>query len=119
TYEVTAGPNLAVARRAHAATVSVGVPIVFGGYGSDGTPTATIEAIDPAASSTSTPIGVVATLTTARAEATASLLDDGSILIAGGIGSDGAPLASAELFNPITRTTTMHNMAQARHGHSA
>ena len=54
-----------------------------------------------------------------RAEATASVLSDGSILLVGGMGATGAPLADAELFNPITRSTTAYSLAFARRGHSA
>jgi len=39
-------------------------------------------------------------LRTARYEATTTLLPDGSVLIAGGRGTDGNELASAELFKP-------------------
>ena len=62
---------------------------------------------------------VIARLRTARAEATASVLPDGSILLVGGIGPDGKPLADAELFNPITRSTELYSLAFPRHGHSA
>jgi hypothetical protein len=115
TYQTTSGPPLAEARRAHAATVAVGVPIVFGGYGTDGVPLASIEAIDISAAASD----VIAALRVPRAEATASVLADGSILLVGGIGLSGAPLADAELFNPITRSTTSYPLAYARHGHSA
>jgi hypothetical protein len=56
---------------------------------------------------------------TPRAELTASVLPDGSILLVGGIGPAGAPLADAELFNPITRSTEKKPLAVARHAHSA
>jgi hypothetical protein len=115
TYQTTAGPTLVEARRAHAATVAVGVPIVFGGYGADGVPIASIEAIDIGAATS----GVIASLRVPRAEATASVLSDGSILLVGGIGLAGAPLADAELFNPITRSTASYPLAYARRGHSA
>src|SRR5208337_2784106 len=44
-------------------------------------------------------------LNTARGYQTATLLDNGLVLVAGGLGSSGA-LASAELYNPATGTFT-------------
>jgi hypothetical protein len=114
TYQVSAGPQLVEARREHAATVAVGIPILFGGYGASGAPLDSVEAVDPASASTT-----VAHLAHARAGATASLLGDGSVLLVGGVGADGAPLGNAELFNPVTRSTTVYAMAAARRGHTA
>ena len=115
TYRISQGPSLAEPRRGHAATVAIGVPIVFGGYDANGVPLDSIEALDVAYSMSQ----VIARLRTARAEATASVLADGSILLVGGIGPDGKPLADAELFNPITRSTELFSLAFPRHGHSA
>jgi len=115
TYKVTPGPALTEARRGHAATVAIGVPIVFGGYDVNGVPLDTIEALNVPYFMSQ----VIARLRTARAEATASVLPDGSILLVGGIGPDGKPLADAELFNPITRSTDVYALAFPRHGHSA
>jgi hypothetical protein len=115
TYKVSPAPTLAEARSNHAATVAVGTPIVFGGYGADGAPLDTIEAIDITYSTSV----VIARMQTPRAELTASVLPDGSILLVGGIGPDGTPLADAELFNPITRSTEVFPLAVARHAHSA
>ena len=115
TYKVSPGPMLAVARSGHAATVAVGTPIVFGGYGADGVPLDTIEAVNVGYGTSQ----VIARMQTPRAELTASVLPDGSILLVGGIGPAGAPLADAELFNPITRSTERKPLAVARHAHSA
>jgi hypothetical protein len=114
TYQVTAGPPLLEARRSHATVVSVGVPVVFGGYGAAGTVLDTIEAVDRTSGA-----AAIGKLKTARAEATASLLADGSILIVGGIGPASTPLADAEVFNPITHTTNVQHLAVARSGHTA
>jgi hypothetical protein len=115
TYRVTPGPVLAEARHGHAATVAIGVPIVFGGYNAAGVPVDSIEALNVPYFMSQ----IIARLRTARAEATASVLPDGSILLVGGIGPDGQPLADAELFNPITRSTDVYALAFPRHGHSA
>ncbi len=115
TYKVSPGPMLTEARSGHAATVAVGTPIVFGGYDAGGVPLDTIEAVDIGYGTSE----VIARMRTPRAEATASVLHDGSILLVGGIGPDGTPLADAELFNPITRSTERYDLAVARHAHSA
>lgn len=115
TYKVTQGPPLTEPRHGHAATVAIGVPIVFGGYNANGVPLDTIEALNVPYFMSQ----IIARLRTARAEATASVLPDGSILLVGGIGLDGKPLADAELFNPITRSTDVYALAFPRHGHSA
>ena len=106
---------LAEARSGHTATVAIGTPIVFGGYDVNGLPLDSIEAIDITYGASQ----VIAHLKTPRAEATASVLPDGSILLVGGTGPDGLPLADAELFNPITRSTETKPLTFPRHGHSA
>ena len=115
TYKVSPAPTLAEPRSGHAATVAVGTPIVFGGYDANHVPLDSIEAIDVGYATSE----VIARLQTPRAEATATVLPDGSILLVGGIGPDGAPLADAELFNPITRSTEQIDLQYSRHGHSA
>ena len=55
-----------------------------------------------------------------RAEATASLLQDGSILVVGGAGERaGTRAGDAELYNPITRNDHGLPAGVARRGHSA
>lgn len=114
--QVTAGPTLVHARRSHAAVASPtanDVAIVFGGYGADGQPLASIEVVTPTATSE------LASLTYARAEATASIIPNVGVLVVGGIGSAGTPRADAELFDFLLHTTTVYPMQSARHGHSA
>ena len=43
----------------------------------------------------------------ARTNHTATLLPDGRVLVAGGIGADGRAMSAVELFNPATSTWTM------------
>lgn len=114
TSRVTQSVPLVEARRDHAVIVASGVPVVFGGHGAGGTPLSSIEAIDQSGSAS-----VIGHLQYARANATASLLSDGSILIVGGVGADGQPLDTAELYNPYKQSTSVATMATARTGHSA
>ncbi len=59
-------------------------------------------------------------LRVARAKHAAVALDDGSVLVAGGIDRDGNPIEAAERWNPVTATwTTVAPMIQARFDHSA
>jgi hypothetical protein len=76
-----------------------------------------------APSSTSTAAGnftVVGNMTTARAAHTATLLRNGKVLIAGGEGDGFQALASAELYDPSTRTfAPTGSMIMPRYAHSA
>ena len=56
----------------------------------------------------------------ARIEGTATLLTDGRVLVAGGIGADGSFLRSAELYDPATeRWTVTGSLSAGRFGHTA
>ena len=59
-------------------------------------------------------------LITGRTDHTATLLDNGQVLVAGGYGAAGY-LASAELYDPVTKTWSATNgpLATARSGHTA
>ena len=117
TASVSPGPDLAQARREHAAVVAVGgLPVMIGGYGVDGAPLASLEVLIGSGTATFVSAGA---LQQPRAEATATLLDDDTILVVGGMGADGTPRADAELYNPYSHTTTVLPLGTARRRHSA
>ncbi|MGC4001518.1 MAG: kelch repeat-containing protein [Anaeromyxobacter sp.] len=105
------------ARTGHVAVaLPTGKILIAGGRGSvAGTPLATAELYDP----TTGAVAATGPLTTARAEATATLLADGRVLVAGGHGAAGAPLASAELYDPVAGTfSAAGSLTSARAGHT-
>ncbi len=123
TAVVNDGPTLGVGRHSFAAVVAPGSVVLFGGYG-DGVgglqPLDSIEIIDLHAGVTTTPTVklIPEHLNAPRAEATATLLEDGTILLVGG--KDAASTHDdAELWNPVTRQSESLALATARSGHQA
>jgi len=118
TFTFTTG-NLTIPRVGHTATLlNNGMVLIAGGFNGTGV-LASAELYDPMYG-TFTPTG---SLNNARFAGTATslpltLLDDGTVLIAGGYGSSGPALASAELYNPATGSfalTGSLNTARANH----
>jgi hypothetical protein len=115
----TATGNLQASRSEHTATLLNDGRVLLAG-GVTGTAlasaVATAELYDPTGA-TSTPTG---SMQTARNSQTATLLNNGQVLVAGGSGTDGAALGSAELFNPANGTFSPTGaMNSARSGHTA
>ena len=92
------------------------VLLVGGGTGSGGS--SVMEIYDPALGSWSG--GSSLTLTTNRANHTATLLQNGKVLIAGGSSGGFGPIATAEIYDPVTRKCTpVGNMRTNRINHTA
>src|SRR6476660_7177923 len=111
----TAVGVLTIARVDHTATLLAnGQVLIAGGTGATGALTS-VEIFDPANPDAGFRM-LSATMGTARARHTATLLHDGKVLIAGG---DDA--GTAEIFNPTTETfsSTLLAMAAPRIGHTA
>jgi hypothetical protein len=112
--------NMTANRGGHTATLLAnGKILVTGGADQDptGTGLASAELYDPS-TSTFTQTGSMAV---GRFLDTATLLQNGKVLIAGGaLTSTSAPVATAELYDPVTGTFTMTGaMATAREQHTA
>jgi hypothetical protein len=115
-------------RRAHTVsavgTGNFSAAFVIGGDGGqDGMgaagPVADIELVNPRAAGSDAVTSVVGKLARARAEHTATVLSTGELLIVGGRDGQG-PLASTEIFDPITRAVAeVGQLGRARTRHAA
>jgi hypothetical protein len=79
------------------AVLPSGSLLMLGGRNAEGDPLASAEVLNPKSGK----VTAVGDLVTARYGATATSLEDGRVLVAGGVGRDG-PLASVEVFDPAT-----------------
>jgi hypothetical protein len=96
-----------------------GYLLVAGGIGSGGASIDKAELFNPAARAFGH-FSSVGSMTTARAYHTATMLQNGKVLVVGGLDSSNAPLASAEIYDPATRTfTATGSMATGRWLHTA
>ena len=124
TATFTATGNMTAARSGHTATLlGNGKVLIAGGVSwdattYDATTSASAELYNPSAGK----FTATGSMTVARQQHTATLLNDGRVLIAGGesIGVVDFNLASAELYNPGTGTfTAIGNIATYRENHTA
>jgi hypothetical protein len=105
--------------RATATLLPNGKVLVAGGTDSGGTALSSSELYDPATGAwTSTPALL---LGSARDQATATLLPNGKVLVAGGYGAGGAALGTGEIFDPSTGSWAFSSgaMVNARYAHVA
>lgn len=116
---ISSGPPLATARADHAAVVAGGIAVVIGGFGADGKPLASIESLQPADVGAPAAFVQIASLRAPRADATASVLGDGSILVVGGVDDSGVPRNDAELYSPLALKTRVLELGAHRRGHTA
>ncbi len=106
--------------------------VALKGFGIPPSPTATVTMTptpspSPSGSPTFTPSPRATPSDTATCTTQATPSIAGLVLIAGGQGSDGTPLNTAEVFNPVTNTFTLttapalggSNMTDARYSHAA
>lgn len=115
---LTQAGDLTTARYFHTATLlQNGQVLVVGGYNNN--PLASAELFDPV-TKTWSPVG---SLASARDSHTATLLQDGQVLVVGGYTYDGSQAfarASAELFDPVTKTwITVGGLTTSRGHHTA
>ena len=112
---------MAVAR-AGAASVLLqdGRTLITGGVSASGA-LASVEIFDTTGNFCAAPLCVPpASMNFARSKHTATVLQDGRVLVAGGIGGGGTPVASAEIYDPAANTWTVTgSLLMARSGHTA
>src|SRR5207249_2718535 len=116
----TAGATLTTPRVDHTATLLAdGKVLVAGGTGASGAVTSA-EIFDPSNPAAGFRV-LSATMGAARARHTATVLNDGKVLIAGGDDAGTAETGTAEIFDPTTETfsSVLMAMAAPRVGHTA
>ena len=115
----TATGSMTTARNGHTATLlSNGQVLITGGNNGSSSSSylASAEIYDP----TTGVFTATGSMSVARMSDTATLLNDGQVLVAGGDNGTTADLASAELYDPSTGTfSATGNMTDARFSHTA
>ena len=107
--------NLATARDTHTTTLLPNGQVLVVGGSSGSTRFASAELYDPAGNGGVGSWTATSPLATARSQATATLLPNGKVLVAGGLTTGNAILASAELYDPAAGTWSASNpLATAR-----
>ena len=101
--------TMTTARYKHTATqLTTGKVLIVGGSDQSGNALASAELYDPTKDQTEgTFIRTKGSLHFARVGHSATLLLDGTVLIAGGTDQHGQPLESAEIYNPLTNAFTL------------
>jgi len=112
--------NMVSARAGHTATLLPnGKVLLTGGLAGTSSPyiaTSTAEIFDP----TTGEFTATSSMGTPRVNGTATLLNNGDVLVSGGDDASGNPVAKAELFDPNTGMfTPTGSMSVARAGHTA
>src|SRR3989454_4443153 len=113
--------NMAAARAGAASVLfQDGRTLITGGVSASGA-LASVELFDTTGHFCAAPLCVPpASMNFARSKHTATLLQDGRVLVAGGIGGGGTPVASAEVYDPAANTWTVTgSLLMARSGHTA
>jgi Galactose oxidase, central domain len=116
--------DMTIARYGHTATLlNNGKVLITGGFGSGGCPGAALATAEIFDSSSGTFAPTKGPMNNARALHSATLLRNGTVLIAGGIDADcaGDVIATAEIFDPATGlfTPTSGVMTSSRYRHTA
>src|SRR5947207_5431822 len=108
--------DLSVARAGASAVLLYDGHMLITGGKTDGGVSASAERFSPTSGAfLSTP-----SMLQARANHTSTLLDNGRVLVAGGVGADGQAVNAAEIYDPVTNGwTAAAPMYRARAGHTA
>src|SRR6478609_1637710 len=115
TQTSTASATLNTARVDHSATVLVDGRVLIAGGSNNSGPLSSAEIFDPVNPAAGFQV-VASPMTAMRTHHTATLLNNGNVLIAGG-----ETAGTAEIFDPATQsfTPTLWNLQVARNGHTA
>ena len=115
TQTSSASGTLHTARVDHSATVLVDGRVLIAGGSNDSGPLSSAEIFDPVNPAAGFQV-VASPMTSARTHHTATLLNNGNVLIAGG-----ETAGTAEIFDPATQsfTPTLWNLSVSRSGHTA